>query len=109
MYLAIVKAITRYWGMNDREEGVYPLQCCAAAGADMEAQGQPWEPMAAVKAYAKIRQRDEIEVLLNMGALCRRHRMRSPFALMRFMAKQAERLEAEAASFAWGEGEGHEN
>ena len=109
MYLETIKAITRYWGMKDREAGVYPLQCCAAAGADMEAQGQPWEPMEAVKAYAKIRQRDEIEVLLAMGALCRRHSLRAPFAVMMFMAKQAARLEAEAASFAWGEGDEHEN
>lgn len=103
MYLATIKAITRYWGMKDNEAGVYPLQCCAAAGADMEAQGLPWEPMEAVKAYAKIRQRDEIDVLLAMGALCRRRSMRAPFAVMTFLAKQAARLEAETAAFAWGE------
>lgn len=102
MYLETVKATTRYWGIHDDESGAYALQCCAAAGAEQEAQGHPWEPMEAVKAYAKIRQRDEMEVLLAMGALCRRHSLRAPFAVMTFMAKQAARLEAEAATFAWG-------
>ena len=42
MYLAITKAITRYWGLKDSEPGVHALQCCAAAGAEQEALGEDW-------------------------------------------------------------------
>lgn len=110
MYLAITKAITRYWGLKDNEPGVHALQCCAAAGADQEAQGEQWTEAEALAAYAAIRHADCLRVAGDMSRTMRAHRLPPPAETVRYLAKQAARLEAEAAAFAWGkEGKGNEN
>lgn len=105
MYLAITKAITRYWGLKDSEPGVYALQCCAAAGADQEAQGERWSEAEALEAYAQIRHADCLRVAGDMSHTMRAHRLPSAAEAVRFLAEQAARLEAEAAAFAWGKEE----
>ena len=50
MYLAITKAITRYWGLKDNEPGVHALQCCGAAGAEQETTGEQWTEAEALAA-----------------------------------------------------------
>lgn len=102
MYLQIVKLITRYWGLRDEEPGVDALQCCAAAGAEQEAQGEPWSEGEAVFAYAHIRHADVWEVARDMAQTMRAHRLPSAAAAVRHLAGLAARLEAEAAAFAWG-------
>lgn len=104
MYLAIVKATTRYWGIHDDEAGAYALQCCAAAGADMEAQGDDWLVLEAAAAFAERRKRPTAEVLEEMFVLCSKHNLPTPPEVVRFLARQAARLEAEAAAVAWSEG-----
>lgn len=102
MYLEIIKATTRYWGIKDTEPGVYPLQCCAAAGADLEARGLLWDVDEAIEAYAYTRRSCSVRVRHEMAELCRRHKLPSVPEVARYLAKQAERLEADAAGFAWG-------
>lgn len=109
MYLTAVKVITRYWGLEDSEPGVHALQCCAAAGADQEAQGEQWKPEQALAAYAQIRRADCMMVALDMVSTMRAHRLPPPAETVRYLAKQAARLEAEAAAFAWGGGGRVEN
>lgn len=110
MYLAITKAITRYWGLKDSEPGVHALQCCAAAGAEQEAQGERWSEAEALEAYAQIRHADCLRVAGDMSRTMRAHRLPPPAETVRQLAKLAARLEAEAAAFAWGkEGKGNEN
>jgi hypothetical protein len=98
--LVIVKAITKYWGIHDDEPGAYPLQCCGAAGADMEAKGEKWGPVEASEAFAHLRRRSCLEVRREMWELCEKHSLPSPPEVVRFLAKHAARLEAEAAGFA---------
>lgn len=102
MYLETIKATTRYWGIKDTEPGAYPLQCCAAAGADIEARGLPWDVEEAIEAYAYARRCCSVKTRHEMAALCQRHKLPAPADTIRYLAKQAERLEAEAAGFAWG-------
>ena len=110
MYLAIIKTITRYWGIKDSEPGVHALQCCAAAGAEQEAQGEQWREAEALAAYAAIRHADCLRVAGDMSRTMRAHRLPPPAETVRYLAKQAARLEAEAAAFARGkEGKGNEN
>lgn len=100
MYLVIVKAITRYWDLKDSEPGVHALQCCAAAGAEQEAQGEQWMEAEALAAYAAIRHADCLKVAGDMTRTMRAHRLPPPAETVRYLAKQAARLEAEAAAFA---------
>lgn len=102
MYLAITKAITRYWGLKDNEPGVHALQCCAAAGAEQEAQGEQWTEAEALAAYAAIRHADCLRVAGDMSRTMRAHRLPPPAETMRQLAKLAARLEAEAAAFVRG-------
>lgn len=68
----------------------------------MEAQGQPWDTIGAAEAFALIRRRNCMEVRGEMAALCQRHRLPTSAEVLRHLAKEAARLEAEAAAFAWG-------
>ena len=103
MYLAIVKTITRYWGLKDSEPGVHALQCCAAAGAEQEAQGEQWSEAEAMYCYAQIMHADTLEVAGDLSRTLRAHRLPCAAAAVRHLAQQAARLEAEAAAFARGE------
>ena len=103
MYLAIVKTITRYWGLKDSEPGVHALQCCAAAGAEQEAQGEQWSEAEAMYCYALIMHAEWFAVARDMAQTLRAHRLPCAAAAVRHLAQQAARLEAEAAAFAWGE------
>lgn len=103
MYLATIKTITRYWGIKDREPGVHALQCCAAAGAEQEAQGEQWSEAEAMYCYAQIMHADWFEVARDLNATLKAHRLPCAAAAVRHLAQQAARLEAEAAAFARGE------
>ena len=74
MYLPIIRATTRYWGLKDSEPGVHALQCCAAAGAEHEAQGEQWMEAEALAAYAAIRHADCIRTAGDMSRTMSAHR-----------------------------------
>lgn len=102
MYLETARATTRYWGIADEEPGADALQCCAAAAAQMEALGEGWTARDVVEAYAARRSKGGQQVQSEMAALCQRHQLPSVWVVLRFMALEAARLEAEAAEIAWG-------
>lgn len=103
MYLAIVKVITRYWGLEDREPGVHALQCCAAAGAEQEALGEMWNEAEAMCCYGQIMGVDARRVAGELAHTLRAHRLPCAAAAVRHLAQQAARLKAEAADFAKGD------
>lgn len=102
MYLETAKATTRYWGIADGEAGADALQCCAAAAAQLEAEGTKWKASDLIGAYAASRSKGTEQVREDMAALCHRHRLPPVWVLVRFIALEAARLEAEAAEIAWG-------
>ena len=102
MHLYIIKAITRYLGIQDDEPGAAALQCCAAAGAEMEARGEPWTFGEVLEAFALRRKRNVIDLSAEVAALCLRHELPPKSLVVRFLAIEAERLEAETAEFTQG-------
>lgn len=99
MQMFVVRTVCRMWGIDEHEIGAHALQCCGAAGGELEARGEDWGFREAVEAYALLRNRNVLEVRAEMAALCRRHRLPSPQKTAYFLAEQAARLEAEAAGF----------
>ena len=100
MYLEIVKVITRHCGLQDGEPGLYALQCCAAAGAEQEAQGLTWDPAQAIKAFAEVRQLSAVRTAAEVAELCRRHNMPAPALVFRCFAMAAAKLEVDDERYA---------
>lgn len=102
MYLQVVRATTRYWGIHDDEAGAYALQCCGAAAAELEAQGETWSQVDLVGAFAERRKRSWVDVARELVELCQRHSLPPAPLCLRFLAVTAARQEAEAAEFQHG-------
>ena len=102
MYLEIVKVITRHCGLQDGEPGLYALQCCAAAGAEQEAQGLTWDPAQAIKAFAEVRQLSAVKTAAEIAVLCRKHNLPAPALVFRFFAMAAAKLEVDLEDFLYG-------
>jgi hypothetical protein len=68
----------------------------------MEAKGEEWSPAAALIAFGHSKQQELEAIRGDMAQLCQRHKLPPKTLVVRFLATEAARLEAEAAEFAGG-------
>ena len=103
-YWAAVRCLMAPWELNRKAKGVKALEYCAVAGAYLEARGEPWTPYGAAKAYAAAKGMDHEAVWRSMAWVLKQRRLPPPAAAIRYLAKSAERMEADAMTFQFGGG-----
>ena len=102
MYLDLIKALMGPWKLNRELEGVYALECCAAAAAQLYIAGDPWSPHGLARAYAAVTGRNHETVWKNMVYALRRAGLPGPAETIRFLAVTVDRVEALMMTYQWG-------
>lgn len=94
---SIIRSLTASLGVCDDEPGARALLCCAAAGAEFEVHGEPWEVDEAVEVFAEVTGRHVQDVRAHLAYLCCKHDLPAAQFVVKFLAARAVELEAEIA------------
>lgn len=94
---SVIRALTACLGIRENEPGARALLCCAAAGAEFEAHGEPWEADEAVEVFAEVTGRHVLDVRAHLAYLCCKHELPAAARVIKFLATRAVGLEAEIA------------
>lgn len=94
---SVIRALMACLGVRENELGAYALLCCAAAAAEFEVHGEPWEVNEVVEVFAEVTHSHVLDVRAHLAYLCCKHDLPPAQLVVKFLAERAVKLEAEIA------------